>query len=486
MASLSKFVLGVAAALLTVQIRAAPVPEVPYKYVLAFSIDGMHSSDVEKYTAARPGSNITKLLSTGYEYTNAFTSAPSDSFPGSIAQFTGGSPRTTGIWYDDVWDWTYYPPGSNCTGTPGAEVAYAENLDYNSSLLWSGGIDPGNLPQTLVDGKCVSVYPHSRVQVNTAFEVARAAGLQTAYVDKHPSYEIMNGPSGKGLSVGYFPEIQAVPVTVNDTIAYDELHVQAWLSLIEGKAPLNSSGALNTSAMPSLMGGNFQSVSVAQKTVGYNNDSTSSLSPALIHAFDYVDAALGRIRAKLEQKGYLNDTLIIVASKHGQAPINPRLWTEVDPDALVNATGVPVAFATTDDIGLIWLNDTADIPTAVGNLAKNASELDIQTTISGAQLIAQGFGNSAASSRVPHLIVRPKLGTCFTTSKTKLAEHGGLSDDDRKVACFISNPKLQKMTWSQAVNTTQIAPTILKALGLDPNALEAVLSENTPLLPGFA
>ena len=183
-----------------------------------------------------------------------------------------------------------------------------------------------------------------RLQVNTVWEVVQAAGLQTAYVDKHPSYEIMKGPSGKGLSVGYFPEIAAIPTKVNDTIAYDELHVQAWLDLIDGKTPVNASGSLKTASMPSLMGGNFQSVSVAQKSVGYKND--SSLSPALLQAFDFVDGALGRIVAKLSSKGYLNDSLIIVASKHGQAPINPQLWNEVDPDALINATGVPVAFAT--------------------------------------------------------------------------------------------------------------------------------------------
>lgn len=220
----------------------------------------------------------------------------------------------------------------------------AENLDYNSTLLWSGGIDPGNVPMTIVDGQCELVYPHSRLQVNTVFEIIRAAGLQTAYVDKHPSYEIMNGPSGQGLSVGYFPEIQSVDNTVNATIAYDELHVQAWLSFIDGTTPANSTGGLTPGSMPALIGGNFQAVSVAQKTVGYNND--SSLSTALLEAFDYVDGAFGRIVAKLEQKGYLNDALIIIASKHGQAPIDPLLWNEVDPDALMNATGVPTAFVT--------------------------------------------------------------------------------------------------------------------------------------------
>jgi hypothetical protein len=92
-----------------------------YKYVAAFSVDGMHGSDVEKYVAARPKSTIAELLENGYEYTNAYTSAPSDSFPGTLAVFTGSGPRTTGVWYDDAWDRSLYAPMSNCQGPPGAE-----------------------------------------------------------------------------------------------------------------------------------------------------------------------------------------------------------------------------------------------------------------------------------------------------------------------------------------------------------------------------
>ena len=111
-----------------------------YKYVLAFSVDGLHSSDVGKYVAARPKSTIANLLETGYEYSDAFTSAvsgvarlipretkstdspqPSDSFPGTLAQYTGAGPATHGVWYDDTWDRSIYAPGSNCTGPPGAE-----------------------------------------------------------------------------------------------------------------------------------------------------------------------------------------------------------------------------------------------------------------------------------------------------------------------------------------------------------------------------
>lgn len=100
-----------------------------YKHVAVFSIDGMHGSDIEKYIALRPQSTIAQLLETGYEYTDAFTSAPSDSFPGTLAQFTGASPKTTGVWYDDAYDRTFYAPFSetrkHCEGKAGAEGLFA-------------------------------------------------------------------------------------------------------------------------------------------------------------------------------------------------------------------------------------------------------------------------------------------------------------------------------------------------------------------------
>jgi hypothetical protein len=71
-------------------------------------------------------------------------------------------------------------------------VEYDETDDYNLNLLFSGGIDPANLPETKVNGKCQPLYPHQRVRVNTLFEVAVAAGKKTAYADKHPSYDIVS------------------------------------------------------------------------------------------------------------------------------------------------------------------------------------------------------------------------------------------------------------------------------------------------------
>ena len=71
-----------------------------YKHVVTFSVDGLHGSDVEKYVALRPALRpafTIATLKTAYEYTNCYTSVPSDSYPGVAAFVTGSSPRTTGM-----------------------------------------------------------------------------------------------------------------------------------------------------------------------------------------------------------------------------------------------------------------------------------------------------------------------------------------------------------------------------------------------------
>jgi len=50
---------------------------------------------------------------------------------------------------------------------------------------------------------------------------------------------------------------------------------------------------------------------------------------------------------------------------------------------------------------------------------------------------------------------------------------------------LISNPSFSNATVDTTVETAQIAPTILSALGLDPNSLQAVRKEGTQPLPGL-
>ena len=101
-----------------------------------------------------------------------------------LAQVTGGTPKTAGLFYDDSYDRTEYPskafytsqgmPDPGCTGTAGAELTNFEELDksYNFATAlvadYTGGgtlgqvytqLDPDNMQRQLVDGKCVPVYP---------------------------------------------------------------------------------------------------------------------------------------------------------------------------------------------------------------------------------------------------------------------------------------------------------------------------------------
>ena len=187
----------------------------------------------------------------------------------------------------------------------------------------------------------------------------------------------------------------------------------------------------------------------------------------------------------LKAKNIYHDTLIIVASKHGQAPINPALYRKIDPALIAPATGVNVTWITSDDIALIFLEDQSTIDTAVANLQKATSELQIQDIIYGTRQQAMGFGNPLTDPAVPDIIVQVDLGVIYTTSTAKIAEHGGLSDDDRHVACIASNPGLQKTVFDQKTSTRQVAPTVLKVLGLNPADLQGASIERTQVLEGF-
>ncbi|KAH8895317.1 type I phosphodiesterase/nucleotide pyrophosphatase [Thozetella sp. PMI_491] len=443
-----------------------------YKHVALFSIDGAHASDIPKWVAKSPHGAIAGLYNTSFYYSGALTSAPSDSFPGTVNLVTGGSPRTTGIWYDDTWDRSFWPPFAN--------------LDFNSSLLFSGGIDPDNLSQAMVGGKCIQLYPHARLRVNTIFEVIHAAGKQTAYTDKHPSYDIVRGPSGKGLSIGYFPEIESHDsANLSQTIPYDALHVDAFIKWLNKATPANSEVQESLTEIPTLFGGNFQSVSVGQKEFGYVKGSLD-FTPQLASAFQFVDDSLSKVVSEMKDKQIFDDTLVVVCSKHGQAPIDPTLFREIAPSTFATVITANVSWITTDDVALIFLANGADTDAAVDQLNRNRNLLGISDIISGQRLTYLGYGDPAQDPAVPNIIVKPDLGVIYTTSKKKIAEHGGLSNDDRNVACFFSAPDIKFTLYPHQCSTAQVAPTILKALGMDPNALQAVVKEGTNVLSGFS
>jgi hypothetical protein len=73
----------------------------------------------------------------------------------------------------------------------------------------------------------------------------------------------------------------------------------------------------------------------------------------------------------------------------------------------------------------------------------------------------------------------------FLASELRRHEFGRTfgCDDDTKVIMLVTNPAFTPQTVWTPTATAQVAPTIVKALGLDPTVLGAVRAEGTAVLP---
>jgi hypothetical protein len=527
MALSTAFVLAVSAPLLNAQSTATP-RSTKFKRVLLISVDGLHALDVANYVSKNPHSALAELSRHGITYTGAHTPANSDSFPGLLAQLTGGSPISHGLFYDVSYDRTIFDPtNTTCSGNNGGNfMVFDESIDLYVNGVSQNVIDPTKLPNRLVNGNCVRMFPHDAMRANTIFEVAKAAGGHTAWADKHPAYDIVNGPSGKGVDDLYTPEITNVGGLDNThsvvcTAENDHKKVQAIINEING---LTHDGK-KAPGTPMVFGMNFQAVSVGQKLAidNYDNscaddtnpkinqqpggytDGAGTPSTVLAYGLKQTDQALASMIVALKNRGIYDKTLFIVSAKHGQSPINPVKVNKPGhfadlvanlPDGKTNpaaiaitnaancATG-PCGFVQDDDIALIWLQGQ-NIPDqqVADYLNTNANALFIDEVMGGDELKLK-FTDPARDSRTPDIIVQPVYGTIYTTSTAKNSEHGGFSFGDTNVGLIVSNPGLRPSVVKTPVATSQVAPSILHALGLDPQSLRSVRVEGTELLPGL-
>lgn len=490
------------------------------RHVLLISIDGLHALDLANYVKVHPASALAELSRHGITYTNARTPANSDSFPGLLALVTGGSPITTGLFYDVSYDRTIFDPtNTTCTGTPGNVMIFDESIDkYNASNVSLDVIDPAALPRHIDShGHCVALFPHEALRTNTIFEVVKANGGHTAWADKHPAYDLVNGPSGAGVDDLFTPEITNVngfdaTVSVVCTVQNDNKKVSAILNEIHG---FDHTGAHHV-GVPALFGMNFQAVSVGQKVQNDNKDGScpastftgqqggytdgdGTPSAVLDYGLHQTDNSIGQMIQGLKNAGLFDSTLVVISAKHGQSPINPKLVSKpghladlVAPDAADPGAAAIVAAGacstgscgaiSDDDVALIWLGNQSDTTAARNYLNANAGKLLIEEVMAGAELKLR-FNDPATDSRTPDVIVQPAYGTIYTTSSKKIAEHGGFSFGDTNVGLLLSNPNFPQRTLKTPVATSQVAPTILKALGLDGHELKSVRVEGTEPLP---
>ncbi len=492
--------------------------------------------------------NMQALSQTGINYVDTQSSKPSDSFPGLAALVTGGSPKTTGLYYDVAYDRSLDPPAET-TGTglaAGTCTPYAtptgtttdndQGIEYDDTKLNGGApfapiteggiasIDPKKLARDPAAG-CAPVYPWNFVRTNTIFSVAHEAGQYTAWIDKHASYSFVAGHGGKGLDDYYSPEVDSTVVPlpglttaqgaacnpIRDTTntgswtnsfaniqCYDALKVTALLNQIYGKT---HAGA--PAQTPALFGMNFQSVyigeSVYEPTVakgGYEN-AAAVPSAELLKEIEFVDASIGDIVHALKNAGHYDSTMIIITAKHGESPIDPARYVADGTNTPATLLGSAIPFsesplnstgigATEDDVSVLWLKPGASVNSAVEVLQNNAAAIGLGEIYYGPTLALNfNIGGLAPGQdpRSPDIIVTPNEGVTYSGSTTMIGDHGGFAHDDTNVMLLVSHPSFEAKTVSVTTRTAQVAPTILKALGLDPSALDAVRIEGTSVLP---
>jgi hypothetical protein len=418
-------------------------------------------------------------------------------------------------------------------------------LIMNLSPHPQSGLNPATYP---VNPKtCKPIQPWDFVGVNTIFQVIHHAGLRTAFAEKHAIYASFNGPGSNGMSIDDFfgPEIDSQAVEPNGvpypvdgawtddnaaTKQYDSYKVQAVVNWINGHEHSGQGPKVGT---PAIYGMNFQAVSTAEKLktspavlIGPNAqgeytegpslaggymtvDGQQVPGPLLQSALGYVNNALQRMADTIRADGQASSTAIVVTAKHGQSPQNNSQLQRIN-DAPIIA-GVNAAWAAqhpsnktlivqeADDDGLLWwLSDRSQ---AAAGFAKNylwtrtapAVNFQGQTITvqhSGLRAIyaghqaAQFFGVPYSDPHHPDVFAISQVGTIYTTG-SKIAEHGGDNPADRDVPLIVYAPgTVHRGRSSHPVETTQIAPTILHLLGLNPSALQAVRIEHTRVLPG--
>jgi hypothetical protein len=515
------------------------------QHVLLISVDGLHQSDLRWYVANHPGSELAKLAGGGAQYTRAQTPVPSDSDPGMTAQMTGGNPRSTGVYYDVAYNHSLYEAGTtSCHGQPtGADVVYDSPDDKDVTRLDAGQGLPGlpgsilqmtQTPQDLLvpgtfpvdPATCKPIPPNSYLKVNTIFNVAHDAGLLTAWSDKHAVYSSFNGPSGNGITDMFAPEIDSnalhpdgspypagvIWTSTNAlTRQYDSYKVQAILNEIDG---YNHSHTAHP-GVPAIFGMNFQTVSTAQKLFtsdgmngGYLPGTTTPV-PLLQRALDYINTQLKTFDDELKAQGLADSTAIVLSAKHGQSPLDPNQLTRIKDGPIVDAinaawtaahtgAGNLIVAGTNDDAFQAYLSDTRQqaanfvkdylwshpaTGVAYDGSARTLPHSGLAKIYAGKDA-ARFFGVPVSDPAHPGLWGTVQVGVVFTGG-SKIAEHGGNNPGDRNVPIVVYAPgAVRSGVYDRSVETTQIAPTILNLLGLNPTALRAVQLEGTEVLPG--
>ena len=134
-------------------------------------------------------------------------------------------------------------------------------------------------------------------------------------------------------------------------------------------------------------------------------------------------------------------------------------------------------------VGTVAARPPAPITVTPFSVTVSASGL---TKVYAGAASAAFYGVPLSDPRHPDITGIVQHGVVYTGGKSKIAEHGGDDPQDRNVPILVVVPGLRSGHGIAApVETTQIAPTILALLDLNPRDLQAVQIEHTRVLPGL-
>ena len=191
------------------------------QHVLLLSVDGLHQSDLE---LVRRGSTRPRrwraLVRHGVEFTHARTPVPVRLVPGHGRAGHRRQPRH----HRRLLRRHLEPRAAARPARPTApaharaprsptsssSTKNLHSLDAGQGLTGLPGTHPADdrrpgrrdRPGAAAGRPAAPASRSTRtsyLRVNTIFEVRAAHGLRTAWSDKHPAYEILNGPSGTGV-----------------------------------------------------------------------------------------------------------------------------------------------------------------------------------------------------------------------------------------------------------------------------------------------
>lgn len=394
-------------------------------------IDGLSADYFVRHRARLP--YLSELAEIGLWVERMRPAVPGTSRPGRAVMLTGTTTAQNGVYGNSVLDGASFRPASaaDIQGTTITGLASAAGHDVASVGF---GMTRTEETSALID----PWWEHVALKGQTNIKVPVNQGASIAPIRRDRGGRLQAALSGPAMSIGVqeTPDGALHPHMIG--MASDQLMLEIAGDLASGQDP------------PDLILTEFSVTDTIQHFHGFESGATH-------WAYSAADMAVGRLLQRLGRAGRRDDTLLIVTSDHGHAPIQRAIY----PDALVSHDG--------------WTSEGATLQVRVGGksegieLAARLAALGIEP-LDGAHL-PRRLRDQVASFVAPSgsAFERRSAGAprASETGKPSIVSTHGLSPDDPADhgVAFVSGRGAAGVLASSDLR--HIAPTLAKALGLN-------------------